>query len=264
MSRPFLLLVDDSPEMGLIVASLGKRAGCEVRVCPDAETAWEALPQRQPDLVLLDVNLPGISGIDWLRRVRGASSFAGLRVALYTHWGLPGDIVAGLDAGADFLFDKDLASRPTDWQSRLCEILSFQPQTKPGAGKLGEWTNCGPWAKIQEAQSAALSPQDWSFALNQAIQHPSFRRLPREVVAVILRRALTQAFTSRILPEDFDAWISRDSLDPFRLPPSLAHDSPLHLAVCLADQLECLLGNEAGAAFRDALAAALSGFQGRF
>ena len=260
MSRPFLLLVDDSPEMGIIVASLGKRAGCEVQVCPDAEAAWEALPLRQPGLVLLDVNLPGISGVDWLRRVRGAPSFAGLRVALYTHWGLPGDIVAGLDAGADFLFDKDLASRPADWQGRLREILSFQPGATQGPAKLGVWPNCGLWAKMQEVQSAALSPRDWSLALNQAILHPSLRRLPREVFVVIVRRALTQTFTSRILPQDLDAWIAPDALDPFRLPSSLAHDSPLHLAVCLADQLGCLLGKEASAAFQDALAAALSGF----
>ena len=62
MSKPLLLLVDDSKEMGFIVVCLGKRAGWEVVVCVDAEAAWDALAQRQPDLVLLDVNLPGASG----------------------------------------------------------------------------------------------------------------------------------------------------------------------------------------------------------
>ena len=122
MSRPLLLLIDDSAEMGLIVASLARRAGWETVVCVDAEAGWQALAERRPDLVLLDVNLPGASGLDWLRRVRAAPEFAGLVVALYTHWGLPADVAAGLDAGVDFVFDKDLAARPTDWQRRLAEI----------------------------------------------------------------------------------------------------------------------------------------------
>ena len=45
MSRPLLLLVDDSTEMGVIVACLGKRAGFDVFVCVDAENAWRAWPK---------------------------------------------------------------------------------------------------------------------------------------------------------------------------------------------------------------------------
>ena len=117
--------------MGLIVSSLCRRADCDVTVSPDAAAAWEALAQRRPDLVLLDVNLPGASGLDWLRRVRAATEHAGLPVALYTHWGLPADVAAGLDAGVDFVFDKDLASRPADWQRRLSEILASPPDAWP-------------------------------------------------------------------------------------------------------------------------------------
>jgi len=101
MSKPLLMLVDDSAEMGVIVACLGKRADWEVQVCLDAETAWVALAQRRPDLVLLDVNLPGASGPEWLRRVRATPDFTGLPVALYTHWGLANDVATGLDAGAE-------------------------------------------------------------------------------------------------------------------------------------------------------------------
>ncbi len=122
MTRPLLLLVDDAPEMGLIVRSLARRAGWDVTVRIDAEAAWHSLDERRPDLILLDVNLPGASGLDWLRRVRGTPELAGLTVALYTHWGLPADVAAGLDAGVDFVFDKDLATRPADWQQRLAEI----------------------------------------------------------------------------------------------------------------------------------------------
>ena len=107
----------------------------------DADAAWLALGERRPDLVLLDVNLPGASGLDWLRRVRAAPEHAGLAVALYTHWGLPADVAAGLDAGVDFVFDKDLATRPADWQRRLLEIGE--------AGRTGK--SCGAWPNAGSA-----------------------------------------------------------------------------------------------------------------
>jgi CheY-like chemotaxis protein len=261
--RPFLLLVEDSPDMGLIVASLGKRAGCEVSVCEDAETAWQVLPHRRPDLVLLDVNLPGLSGVDWLRRVRGAPQFVELPVALYTHWGLPSDIVAGLDAGADFLFDKDLASRPTAWQGRLKEILAGTVYSSDDA-QAGAWPNERCLPSITGGQPNSPAPATWAVAFNQALRRPSFRRVPREVLSVLLRRALTQVFAARILPQELDAWMAPDGLNPNRLPASLAPDSPLRLAVCAAEQLARVLGDDAGSAFRDALAATFPGVWGHF
>src|SRR5947209_1741892 len=124
MPRPLLLLVDDAPEMTVLVQALGGRAGCEVAVASDADAAWAALHARRPDLVLLDVNLPGVSGPDLLRRLRAAPELSGLAVAVYCHATLGADVAAGLEAGADFVFFKDLAARPDDWRRRLEEILA--------------------------------------------------------------------------------------------------------------------------------------------
>jgi len=255
MPKPLLLLVDDSAEMGYIVASLGRRAGCDVTVCPDAATAWEALPRRRPDLVLLDVNLPGTSGLDWLRRVRAAPEFADLPVALYTHWGLPADVAAGLDAGVDFVFDKDLAARPADWLHRLAELLAVGPDEWPKAPG-------SPTMNIGE-DDAPLSSAHVA-ALNRVLHHPSIRRVPREVMRALLRRALTRAFAPRILAPELEAWIAPDGtgLDVEHPPPALARNSVAPLAVCLTEQIERLLGQEAGAAFRNALTAALAGGSG--
>ena len=246
MPRPLLLLVDDSTEMGLIVTSLGRRSGCDVTVCPDAATAWEALSQRRPDLVLLDVNLPGASGLDWLRRLRAAPEFAGLPVALYTHWGLPADVAAGLDAGVDFVFDKDLASRPADWQRRLAEVLTAGPDS---------WPKAAASPTMKEGGGDSPLTMAWVVAFNKALHHPSIRRATREVMRSVLRRALTRTFAPRILPQDLEAWIAPGgtALDSERLPASLAPESPTVLAACLAEQMGRLLGNEAGSAFRNAL-----------
>ena len=255
MPKPLLLLVDDSAEMGLLVASLGRRAGCDVTVSPDAAAAWEALAQHRPDLVLLDVNLPGPSGLDWLGRVRAAPEYAALPVALYTHWGLPTDVAAGLDAGVDFVFDKDLATRPVDWQRRLAEILA-----KPS----GAWPKsvCAP-TMVEESTDNRLTAAR-VVALNGLLRRPSVRRVPPEVMRSALRCALTRTFASGISPREQDAWVAPDGsgLAVERLPPALAPDSLLLLAVCLAELMRRLLGNEAGVAFRNALTAALPEISG--
>ena len=254
MPPPLLLLVDDSSDMGLIVASLGRRAGWEVTTRPDAETAWDALGERRPDLVLLDVNLPGANGLDWLRRVRRTPAFADLPVALYTHWGLPADVAAGLEAGVDFVFDKDLATRPPDWQRRLEEIRHAGQNAQP----LGPWPEGGSRPTMMD-DGPRVTPKRWAAAVRQALRQPALRRAAGEVLAALLRRGLTQAFTPRILPPEWDAWVASDGRDPERLPPTFAPASPMRLAVCLAEQIRRLLGAQAGRAFLDALAAALTG-----
>src|SRR4051812_20516515 len=125
MSAPLLLLVDDSPDMGLIVRSLGKRGGAEVAHRTGVADAWALLHERVPDLLLLDMRLAGESGADLCRRLRGDPELAALRVALFTNWVLHEDICAGLEAGADLVFAKDLVSQIGEWQRRLSEILGW-------------------------------------------------------------------------------------------------------------------------------------------
>ena len=251
MSRPLLLLIDDAPEMGLIVSGLSRRAGWDAAVSIDAEEAWRALAERRPDLVLLDVNLPGASGLDWLRRVRAAPAFAaGLVVALYTHWGLPADVAAGLDAGVDFVFDKDLASRPDDWRRRLAEIGE--------AGRGGHdaaWPNAEGAATMKPCGRPAPPPREWAAAFRLALRHLSLRRLTGEVLSAVWRRVLTRALGPRMPPpQTLDAWIGPDGLEPAGLPPTFAPASPLDLAAGFAEQTRRLLGDEAAAAFRAGLA----------
>ena len=80
----------------------------------------------------------------------------------------------------------------------------------------------------------------------------------------VLRRALTRTFASGIPQREWNAWVAPDDvrLSVERLPPALAPDSLLLLAACLAEQMVRLLGNEAGVAFRNALAAAMPDISG--
>ena len=261
MSQPVLLLVDDSTEMGMIVAFLGKRVGWDVRVCMDAKTASMALTQQRPDLVLLDVNLPGVSGPDWLRRVRLAPEFAGLPVVLYTHWGLVQDVVAGLEAGADFVFDKDLAARPADWQQRLLEIGAAASDLGRGRIVPVDWPpiDAAPTIKSDGGDSRLTALR--LAGLNQVLRTALRRLVPPEVLRVVLRRCLTRTFTPRIAPNELETWLAMDGcgLELGRLPPSLNPSTLVYLGASLLEQMGRLVGAEANSALRDALTAAIPG-----
>jgi two-component system phosphate regulon response regulator PhoB len=124
MTAPSILLVDDAPELGLVLRSVGRRAGWHVEQRLDAAGAWEYLQTRTPDLVLLDVNLPGESGPDLCRRLRADARWTTLRVALFTLPTLVEDVAAGTAAGADCLVSKDLAANPEALRQRIAEVLA--------------------------------------------------------------------------------------------------------------------------------------------
>jgi CheY-like chemotaxis protein len=241
MTDALVLLVDDAPEMGLIVARLGSRCGCAVEHRPDAETALAFLQDRRPDLLLLDINLPGMSGPELCRHLRSDPRTAALAIALFTHPGLDDDIAAGLEAGADFFFSKDLVVAPEAWAERLLEVLGTERgQRSPGLLRF----------RLDEAPFTA--PADWPSLVNGALRQP-LRDFGPSVVRVLLRRALSQVFA----PSDTDRWLTPDgsALDRERVP-ALSGRAVAELAAALVGQVGRLTGTKAASPFRTALDAA--------
>ncbi len=93
-------LEDDDSIRNLMLYTLNA-AGYEARGFPDSVPFWAALREQRPDLVLLDIMLPGEDGIAVLRRLRGERSTADLPVILASARGSEYDKVTGLDLGAD-------------------------------------------------------------------------------------------------------------------------------------------------------------------
>jgi CheY-like chemotaxis protein len=124
MTAPLLLLVDDMPEIGLIVQRLSRPLGHRVLHCRRAEEAWEELRRVRPDLILLDVNLPGLSGRELCRRLRQSPELARIPVAFLSSALELEELAAEPGAGgADYFLCKDLLARPEAWQRRLREIV---------------------------------------------------------------------------------------------------------------------------------------------
>lgn len=118
-----LVLVDDQSDVGLIIQKLGRRDGLDVRWFPTAEEAWPHLQEHHADLILLDVNLPGMSGVDLCRKLRGFAKTAQTPVALFTPDQDADKLETLRRAGVDFFLTKDLLCEPSHWQQKIQELL---------------------------------------------------------------------------------------------------------------------------------------------
>lgn len=83
MTKPFVLIVEDDPRLSDII-SITLQADFETEACLDGASALERLKQTTPDIVVLDLNLPGISGADILAHIRADGRLAATRVILAT------------------------------------------------------------------------------------------------------------------------------------------------------------------------------------
>lgn len=178
MTPPHLLLVDDSPEVGVLVRALARRAGQAVTVARDVEGAREALAREGFDLVLLDVNLTGASGLDLLRHRPAPRP----PIALFCQPELTGDVAAGWALGADFLVSKALLGDPARWQARVAEVL---------ARGNGHPAPAGVECPAKTEQAPPCDPSSRAAAFVRATQHPVFRPLGPGLLDEVLRRALS-------------------------------------------------------------------------
>ena len=85
-----VLIADDEPNILISLEFLMKREGHEVLLARDGDEALAAILRERPDLVLLDVMMPGRSGFDVCQAVRADESLAGVKILLLTINNFPG------------------------------------------------------------------------------------------------------------------------------------------------------------------------------
>ena len=121
-NRGSVLVVDDEPTITDVVSRYLQRAGYETSVAGDGPSALALAGSERPDLVVLDLMLPGMDGLEVMRRLR--SSLGGdrnLSVILLTAKGEPTDRVIGLRLGADDYVVKPFA--PAELVARVDAVL---------------------------------------------------------------------------------------------------------------------------------------------
>ncbi len=116
-----ILLVDDEPAIREMVGFTLYRAGFDYAEVGDATQAEATIQREQPDLVLLDWMLPGLSGIDLARRLRRNQATRSIPIIMVTARGNEEDKVRGLNLGADDYITKPFA--PRELVARIQAVL---------------------------------------------------------------------------------------------------------------------------------------------
>ncbi|HHM06038.1 MAG TPA: phosphate regulon transcriptional regulatory protein PhoB, partial [Gammaproteobacteria bacterium] len=116
-----ILFVDDEAAIRELVDTALSRAGFEVELAADVMDAESRLVAKMPDLVLLDWMLPGVSGVEYARRLRRDDRARDLPIILLTARGEEADKVRGLDSGADDYITKPFS--PRELVARINAVL---------------------------------------------------------------------------------------------------------------------------------------------
>lgn len=127
--RPRVLYADVDPVLGRFVSGDLQAEGFDVEVVADGSRAFERAIATRPDLMLLDSELPGLGGIEVLRRLRAHPPTSSLPVILLSDHALPAERVLGLTAGAD-----DYVIKPFDTLELVARIRGVLRRTADHRG----------------------------------------------------------------------------------------------------------------------------------
>jgi DNA-binding response OmpR family regulator len=120
-----VLVADDDADIRDLVAFKLEQAGLEVVAVEDGQAALEQARARRPILAVLDVSMPGLSGIDVCRMLRADPATAGMLIIMLTARVQEKDVEGGFSAGADDYVTKPFS--PRDLVARIQSLLSRTP-----------------------------------------------------------------------------------------------------------------------------------------
>ncbi len=169
--QPHVLVVDDDSH---IAASLRRALiyeGYAVDVAPDGAVALNRARERMPDLVVLDVMLPGMSGVEVCERLRAAGD---VPILMLTAKDATADRVMGLDSGAD-----DYLVKPFAYEELMARIRALLRRQAPRTRKVLRYADLSMDLGTREVRRAerpiSLTPKEFDL-----LQH--FLRNPRQVL----------------------------------------------------------------------------------
>jgi DNA-binding response OmpR family regulator len=118
-----VLIADDEPNILISLEFLMQREGHAVSVVRDGDAALAAIRKDRPDLVLLDVMMPGKSGFDVCQAVRADPDLAGVKIVMLTAKGRDTDLAKGTALGADAYVTKPFSTQ--ELAARVRELLGL-------------------------------------------------------------------------------------------------------------------------------------------
>lgn len=117
-----VLIVDDEPNIVTALEFLLEKRGFEVKVAVNGEEALAQIETFKPDLVLLDVMMPKVSGYDVCQRMRSNPRWQSIKIVMLSAKGREVEVSKGMSLGADLYVTKPFSS--AELVSRIDELLS--------------------------------------------------------------------------------------------------------------------------------------------
>jgi two-component system phosphate regulon response regulator PhoB len=127
-SKAQLLIVEDEPEIAELIEFHAERAGMRARTIHSGRLALEVLRREKPDLVILDLMLPDLDGLEVCRRMKQNEDTRSIPIVMVTAKGEEADVVAGIELGAEDYVTKPFSPRVL--MARLRNVLRRHGQVE--------------------------------------------------------------------------------------------------------------------------------------
>lgn len=123
LRKTYVLVAEDDLQLAFIIKDNLEEEGYEVITCPDGAVAWEEFQRRQPDICLLDVNMPSRDGFSLAKKIRQKSDV--VPIILLTAKSMEEDKLKGFETGAD-----DYITKPFSMKELLSRMQVFLRRNK--------------------------------------------------------------------------------------------------------------------------------------
>jgi two-component system KDP operon response regulator KdpE len=177
-----ILVVDDEPNILSTVTTLLRSRGYEVATALTGQTAIEKAEREVPDLILLDLGLPDLDGVDVCRVVRETSS---VPIVVLTARGAEGDKVRALDAGAD-----DYVTKPFGTEELLARVRAALRRSETSSAQVGPIVrgtlviDRERFRVLRDEEEVRLTPKEFEL-LTFLAQHPGRVLTHRKILKAI-------------------------------------------------------------------------------
>ena len=199
MSTQHLLMIEDDARLAAMVSEYLTQSGFAVTHMPDGESGLGALQDKPVDLVVLDLMLPGIDGLEVCRRIRALPGDAArVPVLMLTAKGDPMDRVVGLEIGAD-----DYLPKPFEPRELLARIRAVLRRHQPGAAPEAQLLRFGALeidrdARVVSVDGQAAELTSYQFDLLVTLAERAGRVLTRDQIMEAVRGRELEAFDRSI------------------------------------------------------------------
>jgi DNA-binding response OmpR family regulator len=177
-----ILVVEDDQDIAQLVARYLEKAGFAPEVATSGRDALTAIAAQAPDLIVLDLMLPQVDGLDVCRAVRGREATAAIPIIMLTARAEESDRIVGLELGAD-----DYLAKPFSPNELVARVRALLRRTQRGSAPLGQALAYGPIVVNPERHTVSSSGSEVTLTakefllLEYLLQHRG-RVLSRDVL----------------------------------------------------------------------------------